>query len=175
MAKIYTKTGDRGTTGTLKGRMAKSDLLAEALGVVDELNSWLGLCRARCGEFGVQCNEIGEELRKVQRDLLVLGSGMAGSGLKLGGSETKRLEKIIDKLTDDLPKLANFILPTGVGPAGYLQIARTVARRAERRIVAAEVKDKSVLKYVNRLSDVLFTFARWVNWKLGGFEEVWRG
>ena len=185
MSKIYTKTGDRGTTGTFHGRMAKSDQLATAIGTVDELNSWIGMVRIsplfvpplklRGGNPKGE-GDIGVELKRIQNDLLVIGSQLAGSEKRINGAETKHLEKMIDKLTKELPKLANFIYPTG-----YLQVARAVCRRAEREVVAAAIKEKNILKYLNRLSDALFTMGRWVNWTLlrqgyGGVkEEVWRG
>ena len=162
MSKIYTKTGDRGTTGTFHGRMAKSDQLAQALGTIDELNSWIGVCRHHAPHD--------DELKRVQNNLLTIGSQVAGSEKRIKPSETTHLEKMIDKLTKELPKLANFIYPRG-----YLQVARAVCRRAEREVVAAAIKEKNILKYINRLSDALFTMGRWVNFKLGIQEEVWRG
>jgi len=174
MSKIYTKTGDGGKTGTFHGRMAKSAELAEALGNVDEVNSLIGVVRGSM-QHDQRFREIDEELHRIQNNLLTVGSSLAGSGMKVSAGETTRLEKMIDKLTYELPKLSNFIFPAGPGPVGQIHVARTVCRRAERRIVAAEVKDKNILKYINRLSDALFTMARWVNWRLGGAEEVWRG
>jgi len=166
--KIYTKTGDKGETGTIVGRMSKSDQLAVAIGSIDELNSWIGLCRSH--------TKLEDELRKIQNNLFVIGSTMAGSKRrKFKASETKRLEKFIDKLTLQLPKLDNFVYPVG-----YLQVARSVARRAEREVVALEIKKnissmKNILKYLNRLSDALFVMARRVNLQLKIKEEVWRG
>jgi cob(I)alamin adenosyltransferase len=119
--------------------MAKSDELAEALGSIDELNSWIGLCRNECKLFVDQCGDMEVELRIMQKNLLVVGSSIAGSGLKLKAVEVTKLEKLIDKLTKDLPRLSNFIFPTGVGPAATLQISRSMARRAER-------KDKDFIK-----------------------------
>lgn len=163
MTKIYTKTGDRGTTGTFYGRMAKSDQPAQALGAIDELNSWIGLCRnSRVS--------LDSELKNIQTNLLTIGSQLAGSEKRLKNEETKKLEKLIDRLTKELPELANFIYPTG-----YLQAARAVCRRAEREVVGADVKEKNILKYLNRLSDALFTMGRWVNFKMGVEEEVWKG
>ena len=161
MKKIYTKTGDKGNTGTFGGRMSKSDQLAVALGSVDELNSWVGFCRK--GDF------LDGELKRIQKNLLTIGSGLAGSGLKINSAETRRLEKLIDKLTKDLPKLTNFI-----HPVGELQVARSVCRRTEREVVALEIKDKNILKYLNRLSDALFTMGRWANYKSGIKEEIWK-
>ncbi len=164
MAKIYTKTGDEGTTGSLYGRMSKSDQLAHTLGTVDELNSWIGLVRSQINFFEL-------ELKNMQNNLLIIGSNLAGSkSQKLKPTEVIKLEKLIDKLTADLPVLHNFIFPIG-----QIHVARTICRRLEREVVALEIKDKNTLKYLNRLSDALFTMARWVNNRLGIAEEVWKG
>lgn len=178
MTKIYTKTGDKGTTGTFFGKMAKSDQLAEALGAIDELNSWIGYCRSNNSpptplfgkERGTKGVSLESELKRIQNNLLTIGSQLAGSKKRIKSFETIHLEKLIDKLTKDLPKLSNFIYPTG-----YLQVVRAICRRTEREVVAAEIKEKNILKYLNRLSDALFTMARWVNFKTGVKEEVWRG
>ncbi len=161
MSKIYTKTGDKGNTGTFYGRISKSDQLAGALGAIDELNSAIGVCR--------HATSLDEELRRMQKNLLTIGSSLSGSGLKISGSETTNLEKLIDKLTKELPKLANFIYPIG-----QLHLARAICRRAEREVVALEIKDKNILKYLNRLSDALFTLGRWTNFNMGVEEEVWK-
>lgn len=173
MKKIYTKTGDRGTTGTLKGRISKSNELAIALGTVDELNSTIGVVRGYL-IHDLRFIKIDEVLHDMQENLLNVGSSLAGSPVKLTGKETKRLEKLIDVLTTDLPKLNNFIFPSGPTPVGHLHVARTVARRAERAVIAAEVTDKHILTYMNRLSDSLFTVARWVNSALRGADQIWK-
>ncbi len=165
MSKIYTKTGDQGTTGTLYGRMSKADQLAHTLGTVDELNSWIGLVRSIHPVF------FDAELRNIQNNLLIIGANLAGSkGVKLKPSETIKLEKLIDKLTADLPKLNNFIFPTG-----HLHVARTICRRLEREVVGLEGREGlgNIKKYLNRLSDALFTLARWVNIRMGIAEEIW--
>lgn len=161
MTKIYTKTGDRGTTGTFYGRISKDAQLAKALGAIDELNSWIGVCRHQ--------TSLDIELKRIQKNLLTIGSSLSGSGVKISLAETKNLEKLIDRLTRELPKLGNFIYP--IGP---LQVTRSVSRRAEREVVATETKDKNILKYLNRLSDALFTMGRWVNFKSGVEEEMWK-
>jgi len=160
MSKIYTKTGDKGTTGTFLGRVAKSELLPEVLGTIDELNSAIGLSRYK--------TPVDAELRRIQKNLLTIGSSLSGSGLKISPVETKNLEKLIDKLTRELPKLSNFIYSVG-----SLHLARAICRRAERKVVELGT-DKNILKYLNRLSDALFTLGRFVNYKSGITEEVWK-
>ncbi len=176
MTKIYTKTGDKGTTGTFFGRMGKSDQLAEALGSVDELNSWIGLAR-KFTIHDLRFENFDKELKNIQTNLLIIGSGLSGSGQKINSYETRRLEKFIDKMTAELPKLSNFIYPVG-----ELQVARAVARRCEREVVAAlqirnikSTDTKRMTKYLNRLSDALFMMGRWVNRKMEMKEEVWVG
>lgn len=153
--KIYTKKGDKGKTKTFHGPMSKADQLAVTLGTIDELNSWLGICGPD------------KELHRIQTNLMTINSILAGSKKhQFKSYETTHLEKLIDKLTKDLPALSNFIYPVG-----FLQVARTVCRRAEREVVKLEIKEKNILKYINRLSDALFTLARAKN-KQGGIAEV---
>lgn len=180
MGKVYTRKGDGGTSSTIRGKMGKSDKLADALGTIDELNSWLGLIRSEI-MYDVRLGEIEKYLERVQRNLLVSGSGIAGSGLRVAAGEVKSMEKLIDYLTKDLSELKNFIYPFGVGKTGYFHLARTVCRRSERAVVAVvkEIEDGGgnvggAVIYLNRLSDLLFTMARWVNWKLGGEEKIWK-
>jgi cob(I)alamin adenosyltransferase len=156
-----------GGTGTFAGRISKADLVAAALGSIDELNSWIGVCR---GE-DMKGASMDAQLKQIQHNLLIIGTVVAGSRkYKFKGTETKRLERLIDKLEKELPKLHNFIFPKG-----YFQLVRAVARRCEREVVGAGVKDKNVLKYLNRLSDALFVVGRWVGVKNGEIEEVWKG
>src|SRR3989337_2320761 len=122
MGKIYTKRGDKGKTQTFFGEMSKAESLAEALGGIDELNSWIGLCRTKIQKTNDKYTN------QIQNNLLVIGSGLSGSGLGLKSYEVGRLERVIDKFTEELPPLKNFIYPVG-----ELQVARAVCRRAERR------------------------------------------
>jgi len=183
--KIYTKTGDKGETGTMRGRMSKSDQLAAAIGSIDELNSWIGAVRffispssipplkLRGGKGG----DIESELKQIQNNIFVIGSILAGSKKhKFRSSETTRLERLIDKLEAKLPKINNFVYPIG-----YVQVARSVVRRCERAVVSYQLSVTSgveqldnILKYLNRLSDALFVMARWVNLQSKIPEEVWR-
>jgi ATP:cob(I)alamin adenosyltransferase len=171
--RIYTRKGDKGKTRTLYGEISKEDRLAEALGSIDELNSWIGLVRSNLrGRMGDDV-DLNSELKIIQTNLLTIGSSLSGSNKRLGDREVKRLEKFIDRLTRELPQLKNFIYPMG-----EIQAARAVARRAERRVVEISnlrvVEGSAILKYLNRLSDALFTIARWVNFKGGIREEVWK-
>ncbi|KKS31995.1 MAG: Cob(I)yrinic acid a,c-diamide adenosyltransferase [Candidatus Amesbacteria bacterium GW2011_GWA2_42_12] len=185
MNKIYTKTGDKGMTGTFYGRMSKADDLAEALGAIDELNSWIGVVRISPPFVPPLNLSGGNFLKDIQTNLMIINSILAGSTKhKFKSEETKKLERLIDKLTKDLPELKNFIYPIG-----YLQLARAVCRRAERRAVIyinskpeilRSKEIKNIVKYLNRLSDALFVMGRWKNQALlrQGFgearEEVWK-
>lgn len=169
MGKIYTKKGDEGETGTFAGRISKADKLAEALGSIDELNCWIGVCRKETSDSK---GKTGTELKRIQGNLMTITSILAGSNLVFKIYEVKKLEKLIDKLTEELPILKNFIYPEG-----YLQLARAVARRAERAVVSLNIqsaKSKTILKYLNRLSDALFVLARYEGKASGIKEEKWK-
>jgi cob(I)alamin adenosyltransferase len=177
--KIYTKTGDSGETSLFTGgRVRKSDIRVEAYGTVDELNSVLGLVRAH----GVP--EPAETwLETVQNDLFALGADLstpldstASWLVRMEAPAVERLESWIDQMDTELPPLKNFVLPGGTPAAATLHIARTVCRRAERITVqlAEEQPINNIgLVYLNRLSDMLFTLARWVNLKAGISETKW--
>jgi cob(I)alamin adenosyltransferase len=177
--KIYTKTGDAGQTGLFDGtRVPKSDARVSAYGDVDELSAWLGLARASTGDA-----EIGSWLEQIQRDLFALGARLADPAQRIAPRVTKagvaednvaRLEGWIDKLDAELPPLRRFILAGGTPPAATLHVARTVCRRAERAIVALEPPpEPEILRYVNRLSDLLFMMARAINHRAGAAELEW--
>lgn len=168
VTKIYTKTGDRGETSLLGGRrVPKSDVRIESYGTVDELNAWLGLI----ADQDVPADAV-QALRRQQAVLFVLGSHLAAdpgtSRMKLpaiGDDAILFLEAEIDRMTATLPDLKTFILPGGHPAASYCHLARCVCRRAERRTVAlagTEVVDEKIIRYLNRLSDYLFTLARFV-------------
>jgi cob(I)alamin adenosyltransferase len=180
--KIYTRTGDDGTTGLFGGqRVSKAALRVHAYGTVDELNSVLGLAAATSPDPA-----LGAILADLQAELFVLGSDLATPltdqpdkpyVMRLPAAADQRLEGLIDACDQRLPPLKNFILPGGHPCAAYLHLARTVCRRAERLAVElAEVEPLSegVITYLNRLSDLLFTLARWTN-ALAGLPDVeWR-
>ena len=163
LSKIYTRTGDKGTTGLGDGsRVPKDSLRVEAFGTVDELNSVIGLLLAE--ELRP---EVRECLTDIQHDLFDLGGELCIPGhTAVSDSQVERLENILDSFNAGLPPLKEFILPGGARPAALCHLARTVCRRAERRLVTlanAEVVSPTALKYLNRLSDLLFVLARVLN------------
>src|SRR3989337_503722 len=175
---IYTKKGDRGETGIYRKvegksvRLPKSAPLISAIGAVDELNSYLGIVSA----FSEGLPLVKKEIERMQINLLNIGSILAGSDLKFSKSQTTHLENLIDLLDTEIPPLTNFILPGGSKTASLFQFARALSRRAEREVVAYSESGKvkpSILTYLNRLSDSLYTFARWANLQEGGKEIIW--
>lgn len=174
--KIYTRTGDKGKTSLFDGkRVLKSDKKVETYGTVDELNSSIGAASAF-----IKVQSIKKELEEIQNDLLEIGSSLAvSSTLPVDQLKNRpvEIEKLIDKLTAQLPKLTQFILPGGGKGGSLLHVARTIARRAERNVVQLSQKehiDQTIIIYLNRLSDLLFTTARFVNHKERQKEKIWR-
>lgn len=177
MTKIYTKTGDTGETDLLGGeRVTKDCITLQVVGEIDELNSKIGEAAAHL--FGALPTEM---LNKIQHDLFKVGAEVASlqtkvgdNVIKIGEEEIKELEENIDNYWKDLPELKNFILPGGCLSGAHLHHARTICRRTERALVTLG-KEKNIrpelYKYLNRLSDYLFTAARWVNFQ-EGVEEV---
>ncbi len=180
--KIYTRTGDDGTTGLGTGaRRKKYDLRVAAYGTIDETNAAIGVARLHtAGALDAALSRIQNDLFDVGADLCMPGKGKGPGGARLAvtPAQVAWLEKEIDRLNDELMPLKSFVLPGGSAAAAYLHFARTVCRRAERLI--AELKDKrgesvtpEVLKYVNRLSDFLFVASRSVNGK-GARDVLWK-
>jgi len=176
--KIYTRTGDNGSTQRPGGQRArKADPLIAAVGEIDELNSHVGLCLQACG----QQRQIAEALKAVQPDLLAAGAIVASGEAEGKGppddAAVKRMERHIDAMTDKLPELKNFIIPGGCELACRLHVARAVCRRAERAVVAAADAGAQVppvvLRYLNRLSDLLFVLARAANAAAGTEDAIW--
>ena len=178
--KIYTKTGDDGTTGVLGSkRLRKDDARIEAYGTVDELNAALGVARAH----GLEASE-DALAAKIQDDLFALGAALADPNPegpfhnKIGDEHVAALEGAIDERVRELAPMRNFILPGGTQGAAQLHLARTVCRRAERLVVhLANLPDEHVptplLVYLNRLSDLLFVMARTVNHHSGVADVPW--
>jgi len=175
---IYTKKGDKGKTGLFsstkqKRRVAKNSLTIEALGALDELNSFLGV--ARVFNDDVQKDLF---LRGVQNNLFAICSILAGAKLKFKKTETTKLEKEVDRIDAQLPRLTNFVFAEGSPLAVHLMYSRSLARRAERRVVALHQEKRvppAVLTYLNRLSDTLFMAFREANFKAGRKEITWKG
>lgn len=174
LSKIYTRTGDDGSTGLGDGaRVAKESLRVEAYGTVDELNSALGMTLAQ----DTLPEAVRLELTEVQHDLFDLGGELCIPGHRMiGAAHVERLERALDVLNDELPPLKDFILPGGGMPAASCHLARAICRRAERRcwtLARSEEVPADSLKYLNRLSDYLFVVARVLARQHGG-EVLWR-
>lgn len=181
--KIYTKTGDDGTTGLAAGpRRLKHDLRVESYGTVDETNSAIGVARLHMSDMP----EIDAMLMRIQNDLFDLGADLSTpetdeplpyEPLRITDHQVEGLEHDIDLLNADLEPLKSFVLPAGNAASAHLHLARTIARRAERLMVAlsreqGERVSPAALKYVNRLSDLLFVAARYANDK-GRGDVLW--
>lgn len=182
VTRIYTRTGDKGETGLFGGgRVQKSHPRVVAYGAVDELNAALGVALASLSD-----PEIGARLATVQADLFALGSHLAtprapGEEMhpylpELPAGRIREFERWIDEADAELPELHAFILPGGAPGAAALHMARTVCRRAESQIIALdqmESVDPEIIAYMNRLSDLLFQFARLANLRAGGEDTLW--
>ncbi len=176
--KIYTKTGDAGETGLFGGaRVSKANPRVDSYGEVDEANACIGVARAA----GVP-KDIDAMLNRIQRDLFALGAQLADGRpdpkvhegkARLGHEDIERLEQWIDQLDAELPPLKRFILAGGSPAGAALHLARTVCRRAERRMVTVAGVTSVQLIYANRLSDLLFVIARAVNHRAGAPEAEW--
>jgi cob(I)alamin adenosyltransferase len=176
--KIYTKTGDKGMTSLIGGtKVPKSDLRIEAYGTVDELNSWIGLCK------DLLKDEAGKKiLLEVQDRLFTIGSSLACDPQKepkmkipdLHEPDIELLEKEIDRMNDAIPPMKNFILPGGHPTLSKLHITRCVCRRAERCIVRLEDDELITIKYINRLSDYLFVLSRYTGHQMNTEEIPWK-
>lgn len=188
ITRVYTRTGDRGDTALVGGRrVPKDSVRIEAYGAIDELNAALGLARV----FNAERLDAAEGhrwldgvLRKLQDELFDLGSelatpedGVYEGMFRMGDLQVDALERLIDHCQKDLAPLRSFVLPGGGRIGAFLHQARTVCRRAERRILTlsrVEPVSPEALKYVNRLSDLLFVLSRWVGQRLGETEYLWQ-
>jgi cob(I)alamin adenosyltransferase len=175
LSKIYTRTGDDGTTGLAGNeRVDKCDSRIEAIGAVDELNSALGVLLAESG----LPDAVREGLERVQHELFDIGANLAlPDYVRVAATDVARLEAELDNLNAALPPLTEFVLPGGNRAAALCHVARAIARRAERRAWAA-AREHAVatpsLLYLNRLSDLLFVVARCLARQHGGKETLWR-
>ena len=197
LTRIYTRTGDDGTTGLVGGqRVKKNALRIEAYGTIDELSSAIGLARTALTDVQrtrpvqdlQRAHDVARELDTwlawTQDALFNLGSDLATlpkdrwEGMPLiTAADATALERAIDRAQQDLEPLANFILPGGSYPGAFLHQARTVCRRAERLLIGAREQGEEisgdVVRYVNRLSDALFVWSRWINHALEQPEHLW--
>ncbi|ANH82242.1 ATP:cob(I)alamin adenosyltransferase [Niabella ginsenosidivorans] len=179
--RIYTKTGDKGTTVLIGGtKVSKAHLRIESYGNADELNAYIGLCRDLLPDIHTK-----EILREVQDRLFTIGSVLAqdpGKKTKMAlpdlhKEDIQLLEKEIDAMTEKLPAMQSFILPGGSIPVAQLHIARCVCRRTERSVVRLAEEspvEAIVLSYLNRLSDYLFVLARYTAWQSGITDIPWK-
>lgn len=187
MAKIYTRTGDQGTTSLFTGeRVGKDHDLIEAIGAVDECNSAIGMAISLLPN-SPSSYRIAEQLKDVQHALFDVGAAIATPRTRASDAKkektyfdenaTQALERWIDQMEASLPKLSYFILPGGHSAGSMLHLARSICRRAERRITplsAEQEVDRNVFVYLNRLSDYLFVLSRYVNHELNQPETAWQ-
>ena len=181
MSKIYTRTGDNGTTSLVGGkRVSKTDPRLDAYGTIDELNSFIGLMQSVMNNKA----ESAENIQWIQQKLFNIGGCLATDttsfelpdSCKILASDVERIEKMIDALQEGLPEQRSFIMPGGTQAASYAHVTRTVCRRAERLILALPDEAKvpsELLQYINRLSDYLFVLARRINFFAGTPEKIW--
>jgi len=187
--KIYTKTGDKGTTGLASGdRVAKHNIRIEAYGTVDETNASLGLALVALKQDDPHYEQLSPMILRIQNDLFDLGADLATPEvegapepeyppLRITQEQVERLESEIDQLNEELEPLRSFVLPGGTLVAANLHLARTISRRAERHMVELsqtqdEIVSTEALQYINRLSDLLFVMSRYVNDK-GNSDILW--
>ncbi|MCX7908088.1 MAG: cob(I)yrinic acid a,c-diamide adenosyltransferase [Ignavibacteria bacterium] len=179
--KIYTKSGDEGRTSLFDGtRVSKENLRVEAYGCVDELNAYIGVIST----FDLSTREK-ESLQKISKLLFSIGTDLATPDEKklpkdfnrINEKDVAFLENLIDDVNEKLPELQNFILPGGCFESAFTHIARTVCRRAERRVVELKQKERinhHIIAFLNRLSDFLFVFARYLNLLKGIEDNIWK-
>jgi cob(I)alamin adenosyltransferase len=172
---IYTRTGDSGTTALFGGkRVLKCEELVDVYGSIDELNSWVGLVATETAHEHIKLL-----LEEIQTDLFIIGGFLAGGKIDITPLDTRvpKMEVEIDAMEEELPKLSNFIIPGGTKEAAHVHIARSVCRRVERQAVALGQKEEKInpliIKYLNRLSDLFFVLARFINMQSGISDSVW--
>lgn len=177
---LYTKKGDDGSTGVIgdEKRMSKSSALSEALGTLDELNSFLGLCKveAEKTDFDTDGVSFGKIVHDVQRDLFIIGAELAGADKTITKEKVEELEKVTDSIEKQLLPIKTFFISGGTELASRFDVARTLARRTERKAIVVCEREECVLgkhtrAYLNRLSSILYAFARLSNHKSGITEE----
>ena len=187
---LYTRKGDNGTTKTFgcDQRISKSSTIAEALGSLDEINSFLGFCKVKArparNAFSIADADgkekskikIDQIIHNIQKNLFIIQAELAGASMSIDEEKVRELEKIIDCIEKELPPIKTFFISGGTELASIFDIARTISRRAERRVIMVADESKIEIKpftkaYLNRLSSVLYAFARLANYRAGITEE----
>ncbi|MFA5095477.1 MAG: cob(I)yrinic acid a,c-diamide adenosyltransferase [Candidatus Paceibacterota bacterium] len=177
---LYTRKGDKGTTKTFgcDQRISKSSVIAEALGSLDEINSFLGFCKVKAKKEKILIGklEMGQAVHDIQKNLFIIQAELAGASMSIDEEKIKEIEIIIDSIEKELPPIKTFFISGGTELATLFDISRTISRRAERRVVEVKEENKvsvkeSTLAYLNRLSSLLYAFARLVNHKAGITEK----
>ncbi len=178
---LYTRKGDGGTTKTFgcDQRVSKSSSIAEALGTLDEINSFLGLCKVKSEEKHAVLpggNSLPKAIHHVQKNLFIVQAELAGSPMSIVEEKVKEVEAMVDAIEHELPPIKSFFISGGTELAASFDVARTIARRAERRVVAVKEEGKVkvgeyTLAYLNRLSSLFYAFARFANHTAGITEE----
>lgn len=171
---LYTRKGDKGMTGTFgcDQKISKSSIIAEALGTLDEVNSFLGVCKVLSEDLKTK-----ELINEVQQNLFIIQAEVAGADKTINEEKVKDVEEIVDGIEKELPPIKTFFVSGGTELASSFDFARTLARRAERRVIAVveegEVKvGEQTLAYLNRLSSLLYALARHANYKAGVSEKA---
>lgn len=176
---LYTRKGDSGTTKTFgcNQRISKSSLIAEALGNLDEINSFLGLCKVASfkTDYKIAGVKFGDIVHGIQENLFTVQAELAGAEKRLGEAKVKEAEMFIDTAEKELPPIHSFFIAGGTELAALFDVARTVSRRAERRVVAVVDEgmakmEEHTMSYLNRLSSLLYALARLSNHKAGIIE-----
>jgi cob(I)alamin adenosyltransferase len=191
---LYTRKGDDGKTKTFScdQRISKSSAVAEALGTLDEINAYLGLCKVQAGEIKkghfleIQGRSLAEIIHAVQENLFIIQAEVAGASMAINADKVREIEEMVDAIEKELPPIKSFFISGGTELTAHFDIARTIARRAERRVIEASEsffakasKDKGKIvevsaetkAYLNRLSSLLYALARLTNHKFGIKEE----
>ena len=180
---LYTRKGDSGTTKTFgcDQRISKSSAIAEALGSLDEINSFLGFCKVKADEKGLTLNlkkglTLGVFIHEIQKNLFIIQAELAGASMSIDEAKVKEVEMIIDAIEKELPPIKTFFISGGTELATIFDIARTISRRVERRVIGVVEEGKILvskftLAYLNRLSSLLYAFARLANHRAGITEK----
>ncbi len=178
---LYTRKGDNGTTKTFgcDQRISKSSAIAEALGSLDEINSFLGICKVRSRKEELSIPDgtpVYKIIHEIQKNLFIIQAELAGASMSIDEPKVKELESIIDSIEKELKPIKSFFISGGIELAAFFDTARTIARRAERRVTAVSDEGRQEIKastkaYLNRLSSVLYALARLTNHKFGITEE----